>query len=113
MQVVIEIPERCYKLIKKSIFTIVYDEVTTEDEKKLVTAKFHVMVAIKNGIVLPKGHGKIGDLDKLLAAMKERNEDNGGEPLNAVDKGYDLAYQHLVKEVEQVKIIEADKEREE
>lgn len=66
--------------------------------------------AIKNGVQLPEGHGKIGDLDKLIGAMKERNDDNGGEPLNAVDRGYDLAFQHMIEESKEYVIIEADKE---
>ena len=71
-----------------------------------------ILDAVKNGIPLPKGHGRIGDLDKLIKTMKERNEDNGGEPLNAVDRGYDLAYRHMTKEVKECVIIEADKESE-
>ena len=67
--------------------------------------------AIANGIPLSKRHGKIGDLDKLIKAMKARNDDNGGEPLNAVDRGYDLAYQHMIEEAKECVIIEADKER--
>lgn len=59
---------------------------------------------------LPAGHGRIGDLDKLIRVMKERNDDTGGEPLNAVDRGYDLAYQHMVEEAEDCVIIEAQKE---
>lgn len=66
--------------------------------------------AFNEAVVLPKGHGGIGDLDKLIRTMKARNDDNGGEPLNAVDRGYDLAYQHMVKEAEECVIIGADKE---
>lgn len=72
--------------------------------------KWDVTSAIVNGTPLPKGHGKIGDLDELIKAMKERNDDNGGEPFNAVDRGYDLAYQHMVKEAKECVIIETDKE---
>lgn len=39
-------------------------------------------------------------LDKLKAKMKDRDDDNGGEPMNAVDKGYHLAYEHLCNEIE-------------
>lgn len=39
-------------------------------------------------------------LEKLKAKMQERDEDNGGEPLNAVDKGYHLACEHLFKEID-------------
>lgn len=56
--------------------------------------------AVLNGIPLPKGHGRLGDLDKLIRAMKDRDKDNGGEPLNAVDRGYHLAYEHLCEEID-------------
>ena len=69
-------------------------------------------VAIKHGMPLQKGHGKIGDLDKLIKAMRERNDDNGGEPYNAVDRGYDLAFQHMVEESKECVILEADTESE-
>ena len=39
-------------------------------------------------------------LEKLKSKMKERDDDNGGEPLNAVDRGYHLAYEHLCKEID-------------
>lgn len=64
--------------------------------------------AFSEAVVLRKGHGRIGDLDSLIQTMKERNDDNGGEPLNAVDRGYDLAFQHMVKEAKECVIIEAD-----
>lgn len=31
--------------------------------------------ALDRCIILPKGHGRLGDLDKLIRAMKERNDD--------------------------------------
>ena len=68
--------------------------------------------AIKNGTVLREGHGRIGDLDELIFAMKERNEDNGGVPLNAVDRGYDLAFQHMCEEANSLVLIPADKKNE-
>ena len=93
MQVVIEIDDIDYEAIKHG---------------KPISAK--VMDALIHGTPLPKGHGKIGDLDKLIRAMKERNDDNGGEPLNAVDRGYDLAFQHMTEEAKDCVIIEADKD---
>lgn len=79
IELVVKIPKEDYERLK------VYEK-----------APFHsltsrVYEAIANGTPLPKGHGRIGDLDKLIKAMKERDEDNGGEPLNAVDRGYHLA----------------------
>lgn len=39
-------------------------------------------------------------LEKLKAKMQERDADNGGEPLNAVDRGYHLACEHLFEEID-------------
>jgi hypothetical protein len=52
MQIVIDIPEEIYKDIVKNGF--IYDE-----DNEIVT---HV---IKNGIPLPKGHGKLIDADAV------------------------------------------------
>lgn len=68
--------------------------------------------AFSEAVVLPKKHGRIGDLDQLIQTIKELNDDNGGEPLNAVDRGYDLAYQHMVEVAKECVIIETDKEKE-
>lgn len=40
------------------------------------------------------------NLNRLKDRMKDRDEDNGGEPLNAVDRGYHLAYEHLCEEID-------------
>lgn len=94
MKIVIDVPEKVYnRFCRCNRFP---DEVE------------EAIVAITDGTPLPKGHGRIGDLDKFIQTMKERNNDNGGEPLNAVDRGYDLACQHMVKEAEECVIIEAD-----
>ena len=97
MQIVIDIPNWLYNAIME------YKE--PHYSKSLGDA-------VRDGTPLPKGHGRIGDLDGLIQTMKARNDDNGGEPLNAVDRGYDLAYQHMVKEAEECVIIKADKESE-
>lgn len=87
MQIVIDISDIDYNDIKE--YGTVLDEYRDDIAK-----------AIINGKPLPKGHGRIGDLDKLIKAMKERDKDNGGEPLNAVDRGYHLAYEHLCEEID-------------
>jgi hypothetical protein len=97
MQIVIKISEEDYERLKE------YEKAPFNS----LTSRTYE--AIANGKPLPKGHGRIGDLDELIRTMKERNDDNGGEPLNAVDRGYDLAYQHMVEEVKECVIIEADK----
>lgn len=100
IEVVIKISEKDYLTFSK----------LSEKEKENELTYYEKKIA--NGIPLPKGYGKIGDLDKLIQAMKARNDDNGGEPLNAVDRGYDLAFQHMVEEAKECVIIEADKEGE-
>ena len=40
--------------------------------------------------------------DELKRKMKERDDDNGGEPLNAVDRGYHLACEHLYQEIDEL-----------
>lgn len=60
MQIVIDIPEELYKeyvsvnLGKGNGKTIVYN----------------LLKAIKNGTPLPKGHGRIADIDKVLEEMR-------------------------------------------
>lgn len=56
MQIVIEIPEEYYK----AIMEIPVNQSTVD------------MLIIKNGTPLPKGHGRLGDLDEL-----EKEMDNG------------------------------------
>lgn len=38
--------------------------------------------------------------NELKERMKNRDGDNGDEPLNMVDKGYHLAFEHLCKEID-------------
>lgn len=88
-------------------------KIPEEDCKRVVYMDiFRLQGYIKNGVTLPKRHGRIGDLDQIIQTMKELNDDNGGEPLNAVDRGYDLAYQHMVEVAKECVIIEKDKEEE-
>lgn len=58
----IEIPEDTYKDIIESRFI---ERGFIWDEDKEV-----VIQAVKNGTPLPKGHGKIGDLDELYSIFK-------------------------------------------
>ncbi len=41
-------------------------------------------------------------LNRLKVRMKDRDEDNGGEPLNNFDKGYHTAFIHLCKEIDSI-----------
>ena len=47
---------------------------------------------------------KVNDiLENLKMKMKERDDDNGGDPLNMVDRGYHLAYEHLCEEIDNLR----------
>lgn len=81
MKIVIDIPEGKYKDIL-NYFPEMFWSIT-------------VSQAIRKGIVLPKGHGRIADIDKVLEEMK-------------ATRTYDIPFA-----LERVKpIIEADKESE-
>lgn len=56
MQVVIEISDETYEYIS-------YEAETSIDESNVVEA-------VRKGIVLPKGHGRLGDLDELETYFK-------------------------------------------
>ena len=60
MQVVIDIDEKLYNYIR------------TEEYDKHLDKRFdhHIRLAVKNGTPLSKGHGRIGDLDKLDNRLK-------------------------------------------
>ena len=52
-------------------------------------------------LIQKTGHCEVEQaLNIIKARMKERDKDNGGEPLNAVDRGYHLAYEHLCEEID-------------
>ena len=48
------------------------------------------------------------EADELKRIMRERDADNGGIPLNAVDRGYHLACEHLYKEIDKLTTIEQE-----
>ncbi len=102
MQIVIELDDEMYKQISTNIDVYVLDEVDF----------ILIENAIANGTPLPKGHGRLGDLDALETEMV-----NGIHAGN-YEKGYE-EYGHINNMddcVECVKyadtIIEADKESE-
>lgn len=61
MQMLIEIPEEEYRWITKSDETVFAD----------VSSKECMLHAIKNGVPLPKGHGRIADMDAAIKCIKE------------------------------------------
>ena len=61
IELVIKIPEKFYKHIKND------NEYYLEDGEELYTI-------VNNGTPLPKGHGRIMDVDKIIKKMEEREE---------------------------------------
>ena len=62
MQIVIDIPERVYKSISSGKFDIDgYFKQNLSD-------------TFRNGTPLPKGHGRVMDVDKIIKKMEEREE---------------------------------------
>lgn len=67
MQIVIDIPEEDYEKIRKTSFvenTEIMFKQSSEDRKGTMML-FRVIDAIKNGTLLPKGHGDLIDVDSL------------------------------------------------
>jgi len=69
--------------------------------------------AIHNGISIPKGHGRIGDLDIILNKAKKHRESYMEAENSSYCRGKLHAYEAYVEEVENAPtIIPADKESE-
>lgn len=94
---VIKIPEEEYRWIIKSDETVFGD----------VASKECMLHAIKNGTPLPKGHGKIMDVDKIVKKMEEREEQ-----LKDNRAMYETACVETAIDMFGETIIEADKEGE-
>ena len=92
MQIVIDIPEKIFKELTK------YDKPVPSGNCLYDS----ILESVFNGISLPKGHGKLGDLDELEVLMKD-------EILNHDLNEYGCL--NLVKHTQA--IIEADEEDEE
>ena len=111
VELVIKVPEECYKQIQKHIFSIAYDAIKTKEEKKQVEEKFNVVLAIKNGTPLPKGHNIIDGtelnkyLDELIYAEQKTR-------LNGYETRTDIIERIKIK-AEFLTIIEADEGSEE
>lgn len=93
MQIVIEIPEEAYELLKNKGVDWLGAE--------------HILNAVANGIPLPKGHGRLIDADAVNKKMEEREEklqdDRSMWESSAVSTALDMFADT---------IIEADKESE-
>ena len=71
MQIVIDIDDMAYKFVQGTSF--VEDESTmfeqTNADRKKTLLLFDILDAIKNGIPLPKGHGRLIDADKTISKI--------------------------------------------
>ena len=92
MQIVIDIPDRIYKMINAKYWL---GSIDTDVINK----------AIKNGTPLPKGHGRLIDADALEKSMIEREERLGDEQAIWESSAVSVALDNFAKT-----IIEADRE---
>ena len=88
IELVIKIPQKEYNDTLQGVFSI---DVFRE--------------AVKNGIPLPKGHGRIMDVDKIIKKMEEREEQ-----LKDNRSMYETACVETALDMFGETIIEADKE---
>ena len=90
MKIVIDISEEEYALCKKQWDTECLDT---------------LMIAVKYGTPLPKGHGRIMDVDKIVKKMEEREEQ-----LKDDRSMYETACVETALDIFGDTIIEADKD---
>lgn len=87
--------------------------ITREDALMALTGNFDLGVTINQYTLNCQKHIKAINaipekeivkpyFEELKRIMKERDDDNGGEPLNTVDRGYHLAYEHLCNEIDKL-----------
>ena len=98
IELVIKIPEKDYIKISNS--------------NPSYTDDFNLYYAIKNGTPLPKGHGRIGDLNKLESEMYHEAFETDTE-LQKWDSGCWIRYKMFENAIANAQtIIEADKVKE-
>lgn len=73
MQIVIDIPDEAYNLISGKIDAVNIDLYST------------LISSVKNGTPLPKGHGRLGDLDALQKEVSSWGM-NDYEPSDFIDE---------------------------
>ena len=97
MKIVIDIPE---ELLKQDVYTNV-DLIQT------------IAPAVHSGIVLPKGHGRLGDLDALIERLLPKYYDWFGEgEQDDFSRGNNSMLEEVVEAIKEFPtIIEADTER--
>lgn len=79
MQIVIDIPKEKYDMVRNETYCGIYDAV--------------IYKAIKNGTPLPKGHGKLFDVNDILDRIglednESNREENVGEIITLEDFDY-------------------------
>ena len=103
MQIVIDIPEETYQYMQSRFMYQGKDDLHLSVLEK-------ACIAIKNGTVLPKGHGRLGDLDALYTdisnGIKAGNYEEGYEQYGHINNLDDVL--EIIKFADPV--IEADKE---
>lgn len=99
MQIVIDIPDEYRNYIKRN-----YNFKGADDYNAVV-------MAIANGIVLPKGHGRLIDKDHMIARLEAASKFYGGENADAFDERFSHGLKEAaIKVAEEPTIIEAEKE---
>lgn len=94
IELVIKIPEEIYQEAVKSGYSHLYDEVVAN--------------AVADGTILPKGHGRLGDLGKIQSMARKKAEDCF--PEGRYDYGYRKALFDFAKDIDDAPtIIAADK----
>lgn len=106
IELVIKIPEESYNILRDGCFIC-----SGERSGKTILQQF--CMAIYNGTPLPKGHGRLGDLDALekeiINGIKAGNYEEGYENFQNINDVDDCV--ECVKYADT--IIEADKEEQE
>lgn len=63
MQIVIDIPDRIYKIVQKKTLNVIDDEIIEQ--------------AIKNGTPLPKTHGRLIDAEEVIKIANKTKDIHG------------------------------------
>ncbi len=91
VELVIKIPEEIYKRILPYRDFPLISNLTTDSLK--------LTHAVANGVPLPSGHGKLGDLDKIADRLEILRDDwnyYGNEFESGMYKGYDYALDEVM-----------------
>ena len=76
MKIVIDIDDMAYKFVQNTSFvedeSVMFKQ-TNADRKKTLFL-FNILDAIKNGTLLPKGHGRLIDADAFIARLEDASK---------------------------------------